>query len=243
MRAGECFHSLTVPVGSWIVVRVDGRGFSRLTQRRFSKPFDDRFSAIMTDTARSLLTELGARYAYTQSDEISVLLDSSADLFGREVEKLVSISAGLASASFTQAAGEPACFDGRIWMGASLADVVDYLCWRQADAARCAVNGWAYWTLRNEGQTAGEASRALDGTGTSGKNELLHARGVNFNDVPAWQRRGIGLWWELYEKPGYDPIRAACVTATRRRLHVERDLPMKDEYRDLILQTIMRATT
>lgn len=242
MRVGERFHSLTVPPGLWIVIRVDGRGFSRLTQRRFSKPFDDRFSAIMTDTAQGLLTELGGHYAYTQSDEISVLLDSSTDLFGREVEKLVSISAGISSASFTQAAGEPGCFDGRVWMGAGLDDVVDYLSWRQADAARCALNGWAYWTLRNEGQTAGQASRALERISASGKNELLHARGVNFSDVPAWQRRGVGLWWETYEKPGYDPIREAGVTAIRRRLRVERDLPMKDEYRDLICQTIFRET-
>ena len=37
----------------------------------------------MVATAQALLTELGALYAYTESDEISVLLDPEFDLFGR----------------------------------------------------------------------------------------------------------------------------------------------------------------
>ncbi|WP_021595264.1 tRNA(His) guanylyltransferase Thg1 family protein [Actinomadura welshii] len=233
MRAREYFHSLTLLPGSWAIVRVDGRSFSRFTEARFDKPFDPRFSALMEETATALLTELGGRYAYTESDEISVVLDPAFDLFGREVEKLVSLSAGIATAAFTHAAGEPAVFDGRVWMGIGLDDVVDYLTWRQDDAARCALNGWCYWTLRHEGLSPRQATRELDRTSVSAKNELLFARGINFNEVPAWQRRGVGLWWETYEKQGHDPIRNVDVTATRRRVHVERDLPMKDPYRDL----------
>ncbi len=105
----------------------------------------------MVGTAQALLTELGAVYAYTESDEISLLLDPGFDLFGRSVEKLVSISAGIASAAFTQATGEPAHFDSRLWLGTTVADVIDYFSWRQADAARCALNGWCYWTLRKAG--------------------------------------------------------------------------------------------
>ncbi|MEU8118476.1 tRNA(His) guanylyltransferase Thg1 family protein [Spirillospora sp. NPDC049024] len=234
MRAREWFHSLTLLPGAWAVVRVDGRSFSRYTESRFDKPFDPRFSALMADTATTLLTELGGRYAYTESDEISVVLDPAFDLFGREVEKLVSLSAGIATAAFTHAAGEPAVFDGRVWMGACTDDVVDYLSWRQADAARCALNGWCYWTLRNEGMSARQASRRLERTSIADKNELLFSRGVNFNEVPSWQRRGVGLWWEAYEKVGHDPIRGMDVIATRRRIRTERDLPMKDAYRDMI---------
>jgi tRNA(His) 5'-end guanylyltransferase len=42
------------------------------------------------------------------------------------VEKLVSISAGIGSAAFTRAVGEPAHFDSRLWLGTTVADVVEY---------------------------------------------------------------------------------------------------------------------
>jgi tRNA(His) guanylyltransferase len=233
-RTREYFHSLTVLPGAWTVLRMDGRGFSGFTEKRFTKPFDARFSELMVTTARTLLTELGGRYAYTESDEVSVLLDPGADLFGRSVEKLVSVGAGLATAAFTHGAGEPAHFDARLWLGVGVGDVVDYFSWRQSDAARCALNGWCYWTLRGAGKSRREATRILDGTGTAEKNELLFRQGINFNDVPAWQRRGIGLWWETYSRPGHDPLRGIDVMATRRRITVDRELPMKDGYRQLV---------
>jgi len=233
-RAREWFHGLTALPGAWIVIRVDGRSFSRYTEERFDKPFDARFSELMTGTASALLTEFDARYAYTESDEISVLLDPSFNLFGRSVEKLVSLSAAVASASFTLAAGEAVHFDSRLWLGNDTTDVLDYFTWRQADAARCALNGWCYWTMRNNGSSRAEATKALERTTTAAKNELLFGHGVNFNEVPAWQRRGIGLTWETVERPGFDPVRRVEVTATRRRVRVDRDLPMRDAYRDYV---------
>lgn len=233
-RAREYFHSLRVLPGAWTVIRVDGRGFSRFTEQRFDKPFDARFCDLMVVTAHALLTELGGRYAYTESDEISLLLDPASDLFGRSVEKLVSISAGIATAAFTHAATEPAHFDARLWVGVGVEDVADYFSWRQSDAARCALNGWCYWTLRKDGQSPRQASGALEGASTAEKNEMLFRHGINFNDLPTWQRRGIGLWWETYEHPGFDPIRGIDVTTTRRRTKIERELPMKDAYRQLV---------
>ena len=242
-RAREYFHALTVLPGAWTVVRMDGRGFSRLTEQHFDKPFDARFSDLMVTTAQAVLTELGGRYAYTESDEISVLFDADLDLFGRGVEKLVSISAGIAAAAFTHAAAQPAHFDARIWVGVGIGDVVDYFSWRQADAARCALNGWCYWTLRKAGQSRRQAAAALDRATTADKNELLFRHGINFNDLPTWQRRGIGLWRETYQRPGYDPVRQVEVTATRRRITIDRELPMKDAYRDFIQHRCANPST
>lgn len=230
MRAFEYFHELRLLPDAWVVIRVDGRGFSRFTEPRFDKPFDARFHAMMVAAASALLEQLQGVYAYTESDEISVLLRRDWDQFDRSLEKTVSISAGIASAAFTLACGEAAHFDSRVWLGVSDEHVVDYFRWRQSDATRCALNGWCYWTLRKEGKTVREATRELDRMRVSEKNELLFARGVNFNDLPLWQRRGTGLYWEGYEKQGFDPIRNEAVTALRRRVRVDEELPMKEAY-------------
>jgi tRNA(His) 5'-end guanylyltransferase len=150
------------------------------------------------------------------------------------VEKLVSISAGLASAAFSLKSGHLAHFDSRLWVGNTEADVLDYFSWRQADASRCALNGWCYWVQRQAGLSAGKATARMRGLGFSAKNEILYEYGVNFNELPLWQRRGVGLWWETYEKTGHDPVKGIDVVATRRRVRIDRELPMKDEYRELV---------
>jgi tRNA(His) guanylyltransferase len=230
MRLGECFHALRVPPSAFIVIRVDGRSFSRLTERLTEKPFDTGFHDKMVKTASALLESLHATYAYTESDEISVLLPRASELFDREVEKLVSLSAARASATMSLLLGEVVEFDARLWVGATDDAVVDYFRWRQADATRCALNGWTYWTLRREGKGVRAATAALEGATVAAKNELLFARGVNFNAVPAWQRRGTGVSWETYEKEGVNPKTGKTVKAMRRRIKADEELPMKEAY-------------
>jgi tRNA(His) 5'-end guanylyltransferase len=237
MRAGEWWHSLTVPKGMWTIVRVDGRSFTRLVETRgYERPFDERFASAMQATAARLLTEFGGVYAYTESDEISILLPRGWDMFDRELEKIVSLTAATATAAFIHATA-PAdypTFDSRVWMAATDEDVLDYFRWRQDDAFRCCLNGWAYWTLRGRGASAARATGTLEGTSTSEKNEMLHDLGVNINDVPAWQRRGVGLWWEEHVKVGHNPITGEDVEATRRRVRHRADLPRGDGYRHLL---------
>jgi tRNA(His) 5'-end guanylyltransferase len=240
MRALECFHSLRLPPGSWVILRLDGRGFSGFTEARCEKPFDLRFHGWMTQTAQALFEELQAVYAYTESDEISLLFPRGWDLFDRELEKAVSLSAGLASATFSLACGHRAHFDSRAILAAQDEQVVDYFSWRQADASRCALNGWCYWTLRKAGKSVAEATAALSGKSVADKNELLFQSGVNFNDLPLWQRRGTGLLWETFQREGYNPIRDERVTATRRRVKVDESLPMGAEY-GAFVREIVRA--
>ncbi len=99
LRRQEVYHSLRVPLGVWTIVRVDGCGFSKLTASHFDKPFDSRFSDAMTCAARALVERLQGVYAYTESDEISLLLPPEWNLYDREVEKTVSLSAAIASAT------------------------------------------------------------------------------------------------------------------------------------------------
>ena len=240
MRSFEYYHDLRLVPETWTVLRVDGRGFSGFTESRFEKPFDPAFKEMMAATAQALMEGLHGIYAYTESDEISVLFRPEWDAFDREVEKIVSVSAGIASAAFTHRCGEPAHFDSRVWVGISEARVIDYFRWRQSDATRCALNGWCYWTLRNAGRTIKEATEELEGQSAAFKNELLFQHGVNFNEVPLWQRRGIGLYWEEYEKEGFNPMTGATVTALRRRIKVDEELPMKDEYATFLNNLVVR---
>jgi tRNA(His) 5'-end guanylyltransferase len=230
LRGLEWFHNLKALPGTWPIIRVDGRSFSKLTEVGFEKPFDERLHQCMTATASALLIELAGVYAYTESDEISILMPISANLFDRKVEKLVSVSAGVASSIFTHEVGSPAHFDSRLSLCAAGRQVVDYFRWRQADAARCCLNGWCYWMLRNDGMSAAQATERLKGVGFDDKNELLFQRGVNFNDLPVWQKRGTGVFWEEYERIGYDPIAQERVKAIRRRVKIDRNIPKGDDY-------------
>ena len=61
MRVYEQSLDQTIPPGNYLLARIDGRNFTRLTKEicKFEKPFDDRFSQMMVETAKSLVTDTG----------------------------------------------------------------------------------------------------------------------------------------------------------------------------------------
>lgn len=148
----------------------------------------------------------------------------------------MSIAASSATASLSLSLGVPVEFDGRMWLGAQRGEVVDYFRWRQGDATRSALNNWCYWMLRKEGKSVKEATSAMLGLSVAKKDELLFSRGVNFNEVPAWQRRGSGIYWEAVTKVGKNPRTGEDVPTTRRKLRVDDDLPMKEAYGRFVRQ-------
>lgn len=246
MRRFETSHDHSVLPGIFMVARIDGRGFTRLTKEvhRFEAPFDERFRDHMVGTTEHLMN-CGFRvsYAYTQSDEISLLFHRDETLFDRKLRKYNSILASEASAAFSLRLGAHACFDCRISQLPTEPLVIDYFRWRQEDATRNALNAHCYWLLRKEGKSVKDATNSLLRLSVANKNELLFKRGTNFNDLPNWQKRGIGLYWEQYERDGFNPKSGQKTKALRQRLKVDLELPMKERYATFIRDRLASNST
>ena len=240
MRVFETAHDYCVLPGIYMVARLDGRSFTRLTKEvhQFEAPYDQRFRDLMLDTVEHLIVEFSAVYGYTQSDEISLLFPLNCELFNRKLRKLNSVLAGQASARFSQGLGGMACFDCRISELPSAELVVDYFRWRNEDAHRNALNAHCYWCLRKDGKNIKEATGTLLNLSVADKNELLFQHGINFNKLPNWQKRGMGLHWEEYDREGMNPKTGGKVLVKRRRVKRDLDLPMKDAYSEFVRQLI-----
>ena len=104
MRRFETAHDFCVLPGFFMVARLDGRGFTRLTKEvhQFEAPFDLRFRDHMVSTVEHLMN-CGFRvvYGFTQSDEISLLFHRDESSFERKLRKFDSVLAGEASARFS----------------------------------------------------------------------------------------------------------------------------------------------
>jgi tRNA(His) guanylyltransferase len=151
MRVYETAHDHCVLPGMYIVARLDGRGFTRLTKELLTleAPFDIRFRDMMVSTVEHLMTcGFNVIYGYTQSDEISLLFRLDEGAFGRKERKFNSVLAGEASAKLSLLVGRVATFDCRVCQLPGGEVVVDYFLWRQEDAHRKALNANCYWMLR-----------------------------------------------------------------------------------------------
>jgi len=90
-----------------VIIRLDGKAFHTYT-KGLEKPFDRELIEDMQLTAQYLCENIqGCKLAYTQSDEISLLLTDFDNLnsqawFDYSVQKIVSVSASLATAKFNQ---------------------------------------------------------------------------------------------------------------------------------------------
>lgn len=88
-----------------VIIRLDGRAFHTLTAK-MQRPFDETFSATMQETAKILCEEVqGVQIAYTQSDEISLLLvdyktHETQAWFENNIQKIVSVAASIATLGF-----------------------------------------------------------------------------------------------------------------------------------------------
>lgn len=237
MRVYETANDRSVLPGIYMVARIDGRGFTKLTKEKvpFEIPFDIRFRDYMIETVKHLMN-CGFKiiYGYTQSDEISLLLDLNDNLFSRKIRKLNSVLAGEASAKFSTLLGSIGAFDCRISELPNKELVVDYFRWRNEDAFRNSLNAHCYWLLRKQNYSKTDATKSLLNKSIAEKNELLFQSGINFNDLPIWQKRGVGIYWKEVEYEGINPKTKESTLTTRNQLHVDYELPLKEKYDELI---------
>lgn len=237
MRVFEDSLDQTIVPEMYMVARIDGRSFTKLTKVKcdFEVPFDVRFRDMMVETMKHLM-DCGFRvvYGYTQSDEISLLFHKDETAFSRKVRKYNSLLSGTASACFSMQLGQLGVFDCRMIPLPNMDLVRDYFLWRQEDANRNALNSHCYWMLRKQGVKPSAAQSQISKKSTAYKNELLFANGVNYNNLPLWQKRGVGAWFTNMEKEGFNPKTGQKVVVSRKMLHIEYELPLGEEYANLI---------
>ncbi len=154
MKGYEQASRLSLPCRMPVILRIDGKAFHTYT-RGCDRPFDQALGDVMVTTTKCLVETIqGTMLGYTQSDEISLLLHGykkfdSQPWFDNQLQKMVSVAAGCASAVFTAEsykiwAGRekegirPAIFDCRAFVVPE-ADVCNYFLWRQQDALRNSV--------------------------------------------------------------------------------------------------------
>jgi tRNA(His) 5'-end guanylyltransferase len=187
--------------GQPILVRLDGRAFHTLTKQVCTRPFDIGFRNLMTHTACLLAEESGATLAYTQSDEISLVLppivpDGNQGYFGGRVQKIQSCLAARAAVAFNLLMPEIAphmvkkryildlpVFDCRVWTVPTRKDAVDAILWREIDARVNSVSQVAH---------AFFSANALHGLSTQEcKAKLLEEKDIRFADYDVRLRRGV----------------------------------------------------
>ena len=198
-----------------VAIRIDGKAFHTFTQG-FKRPFDEVLIKTMQQTTQYLCQNIqGCVLGYTQSDEITLILVDYQTLtteawFDYRVEKLCSIAASMATMAFNRAfannvgdyctytyecmdnthenyehilslaVDKGAMFDARCF-NIPKEEVTNLIYWRQLDASRNSVQmvGQAYFSQKE-----------LQDKSCSDIQDMLMTKGVNWNDLPTYQKRG-----------------------------------------------------
>ena len=174
------------------IARIDGRCFHSYCRGR-ERPYDKRLSDTMIDVTEFLAFESGAAAGYTQSDEITLAWSSdtfkSQIFFGGRIQKMVSILAAMASVRFNrlmevllpEKRETEAVFDCRVWNVPNRTEAANVFLWRENDAVKNSVTMAARCHY---------SDAALFEKGRAEKNEMLFAKGINWNDYPEFFKRG-----------------------------------------------------
>jgi tRNA(His) guanylyltransferase len=227
-RQREYYEDVTrtkLPRRTHTLLRADGVSFSKFT-KGLDKPFSNQFISDMNAAAVALCEKAqNAKFAFVQSDEISVVLSDYDTLnttawFGNELRKLCSVSAGIVTAAFAQqmaarnSSKEFPFFDCRAWTIPSQDEVLNYFLSRQSDCTRNSLSSVAQ-VLYSHNELEGKGFKDLNEMVYQKREELrdimkgnftlpveLHDKeDLNWNDIPAGMKRGRLIYKENYAVP------------------------------------------
>jgi len=260
MKEYEIYNDLTVPKGSKIILRLDGRNFHSLSKNlNLKRPYDEEFIKSMVFTSKDIFKEFSPLFIYTFSDEINILLSEIP--FSGRIEKLNSIFSSLASSALMKYLNTNffkdgfvnkenninensidksdvnkvninknniISFDSRVIPISITEDIVKYFKWRQDESWRNCVNSYGYWTLREDfsPSVSGEKLKNLN---SSDIHQLLFEKGINLNDLPSYQKRGIAIYKTKKAIFGINPKTNNKEHSYRNILIIDKELPMFDK--------------
>ena len=206
MKRYECVTDIQLMRRTPVILRLDGCHFHTFT-KGFIKPFDWVFRKTMFDTMRALCKEIpGAVFGYTQSDEITIVLVDykkleSAAWFDYRLSKMCSVASSMASRFFNdffiENVGKSGDVIGQIEQYAKRFNKADFDCrafnlpkeevcncliWRQKDAERNSVQALA--------QKLYSHKELIGINNTDLQNKMLQEKGVNWNELPVYYKRG-----------------------------------------------------
>ena len=233
---------IVVDKNKYIMMMLDGRSFSKMIKKDYELPFDDGFINQMNQAAIEVLKGAqGAKLAYVQSDEISILLDSrnpeSEAFFGGRIEKLLSIVPGLAAGVFNKLAMirwieagrdprnyPPIQFDAKVWTVDTPNDVIACLLYRQNDCVRNSVQQTAQTYIKKKKSLLGQSIDVQ-------KERLLKEAGVDWERFDEGKKRGrlIMKEYETYRKEVTTPLKERDVIEFQRSIWVPRPAPSLTE--------------
>ena len=201
-----------VPRRTYTIIRLDGCHFKTYT-RGLKKPFDNNLFEDIDNAIIAMLPEIqGAVFAYTQSDEISILLTDFAQpntsaWFDGNLQKMCSVAASIITAEFNSLRllrqfnayvkdcdnvdfNNQAYFDARVFSIPDRVEVMNYLIWRNQDCSRNSVSMVAQSLFSH---------KELHGKSTVDMHEMMHGKGVNWaTDYTDGQKNGRLIVKENY---------------------------------------------
>ena len=198
LKAIEKANEGILPTQVPVIIRLDGKAFHTYTKKA-EKPFSVPIHIGMIAAASALCKEIqNARFAYTQSDEISILIYEPADKsqcwFANKIQKMVSVASSICTTEFNDwnlALGK-AHFDARAF-SIPKDRVADYFKWRQEDAIRNSISMLAQ---------ANFSHRKLHKKNRRDMQDMLQLKGIEWKDLDDWKKNGSAVVKQWREKEG-----------------------------------------